>query len=186
MVSWYSCSLVLNSDSVSSIRLPRLPSWESLERRQRPHSSCMRDSFYPSVIYALLCTSFVTKLLFNDHTEGHDHGGKGGGRSPDRPPRRSRRLDRRWSRSPVRWCTGCCSWWSPPTAAESPRSPPMSDCRSRRLFQRSRAWQQRSYLSNVCVGEGAERTEDKRKDECNRSQQRSHNHRMWRVRWQNK
>lgn len=35
--------------------------------------------FYPSVIYALLCTSFVTKLLFNDHTEGHDHGGKGGG-----------------------------------------------------------------------------------------------------------
>lgn len=52
MVSWYSCSLVLNSDSVSSIRLPRLPSWESLKAAQRG------DTFiiYP-VIYALLRAS---------------------------------------------------------------------------------------------------------------------------------
>lgn len=152
------------------------------ESRQRPHSSCMGDSFIP--LSSTLCSALVSWLhscLMT--TQRVTTKGEG---SPDQPPRRGHRLDRRWSRSPVRWCTGCCSWWSPPTAAESPRSPPMSDCRSRRLFQRSRAWQQRSYLSNVCVGEGAERTEDKRKDECNRSQQRSHNHRMWRVRWQNK
>lgn len=53
-----------------------------------------------------------------------------------------------------RWCTARCSLWSPPTAAGSPRFPPMSDCRSRRQFQTSRAWQQRSYLNNVCVGQG--------------------------------
>lgn len=52
MVSWYSCSLVLNSDSVSSIRLPRLPSWESLGKqreREGPHSAFILG---PMLFYA--------------------------------------------------------------------------------------------------------------------------------------
>lgn len=70
---------------------------------------------------------------------------------------RCHRWGRRWCRSLWRWCTARCNLQSPPTAAESPRFPPTSDCRNHRQFQTSRAWQQRSYLNNVCVGQRAKR-----------------------------
>lgn len=40
MVSWYACSLVLNSDSVSSMRLPRLASCESWESDREDGQRC--------------------------------------------------------------------------------------------------------------------------------------------------
>lgn len=59
MVSWYSCSLVLNRDSVSSMRLPRLPSWESLERSQTEASFIMHEEMSyaapVAMIYTLSC-----------------------------------------------------------------------------------------------------------------------------------
>lgn len=82
--------------------------------------------------------------------------------SPDQRRHRCCRRGRRMCRWLRWWCTARCSLWSPPTAAGSPHSPPTSGCRSRRRFRMSRAWQQRSYLNNVCVGQG-QRTEKKKR-----------------------
>lgn len=131
MVSWYSCSLLLNSDSVSSMRLPRLPSWESSESTDTGLIHHEQTSYAAS---ATLSTQTIYSL--------------------DQQLRRCRHRGR-WLCRSSRWCcTARCSLWSPPTTRESPRFPPKSDCRSRRRFRRSPAWQQRSYLSNVCAGQG--------------------------------
>lgn len=152
MVSWYSCSLVLNSDSVSSMRLPRLPSWESLESTDR----VLIHHAWTDVLHSThsnLCSYLKTISSEKDHKYRQD--------SLDQQVHRCHRRGR-WLCRSSRWlCTARCSLWSPPTATESPRFPPTSDCHSRRQFRTSRAWQQRSYLNNVCAGQGNIKTRER-------------------------
>lgn len=145
MVSWYSCSLVLKRDSVWSMRLPRLPSWESWERAQAGTSE---------ITYTSSSMSLKTRHWAKDPVRSHQC--------------RQDSLDRlhqrchHWSRGSrtllQQWCTACCSLWSPPTAAGSPHSP-MSGCHNRRRFRMSHACQHRSYLRHLCVGHQEERRE---------------------------
>lgn len=142
MVSWYSCSLVLNSDSVSSMRLPRLASCESCdgERAQTKTSSIMHEEMSYTMMDAVSPMSLKRLKPRVD--------------SLDRLLRLHLRRGQCCCWLSEQPCMACCSWWSPPTVAASPRFPPTSDCRSRRRCQMSRAWQQRSYLNNVCMGQG--------------------------------
>lgn len=163
MVSWYSCSLVLNSDSVSSMRLPRLPSWESLESTDRD----LIHHAWPDVTHSNLRSDFKTISSEKDPKCSQD--------SLDQQLHRCHRRGRWLCRSSQWWCTARCNLWSPPTATGSPRFPPTSDCHSRRRFRTSRAWQQRSYLSNVCAGQGKgterrEKEKEQRKDKYNSHQ----------------
>ncbi len=116
----------------------------------------MFDTANIAMIYSLHCMSLKTMYYAEDHQGRQD--------SLDQRLHRCHHRGRCLCRWLQRWCTACCSSWSPPTAAGSLRFPPTSDCRSRHQFQMSRAWQQRSYLNNVCVGQGqgTERTREGR------------------------
>lgn len=167
MVSWYSCSLVLNSDSVSSIRLPRLPSWESLKAAHREGTHSL------FILRSMLCCAPVERarrrLGLSDrhrtHRIRHFSGavgrtGVGAGRQRDGA--------REVVVGEVLPQQQCLLVLLPrQTVAVVVYFEGLAPS-NRGVIWTMSAWDR----------ERRERAENKRKDECNSCQQRSHTHRM--------